>query len=112
MPMFKTEEEFEAYVAQQQAELAGPVGQSPAQPKPTAFEEWQRVLTLVVPLAMVALAGYFFWVNGPGAKPQHKDPWDKIFGTMAWLGGREYNADADNLTDRMTFDKPLERDTD
>lgn len=58
MTTFKSDAEFEAYVAQQ-AELAGPEPESPARRQPSAFEQWQRVLTVAVPLALVALAGYF-----------------------------------------------------
>ena len=112
MPMFESDAEFEAYVAQQQAELAGPEDQTPAPKQKSAMERSFGVLSLVIPLIMVVLAGYFFYVKGPSVKGYRNDPWDTILGTTAWLGGREYNKDADTLTDRLTFDKPLKKDKD
>lgn len=107
--MFESDEAFEAYVAQQQAELTGedPAAAPPDQrPQKTALEEWSLVLAAVVPIGLAAVVGLFVWNNAPDPSRASHDPWDNILGTAAWATGREYNADAVTLTERLTLRKP------
>ena len=110
MTMIQSDEEFAAYLAQQQRELAGdqPVAE-PLPPKKSVLESWQRVMSIVIPLALLGVLTLFAWQNLAGSSNSSKDPWDKILGTAAWIGGREYNADADTLTERLTFRKPRKK---
>lgn len=111
MPMFDSDEAFEAYVAQQQAELAGETPDAEPQaaaPKPSKgpLERCTTLLTVLVPLGLIILGGAFVWNNAPDRSRVSHDPWDNILGTAAWATGREYNADADTLTERLTLRKP------
>ncbi|TWT77698.1 hypothetical protein Pla123a_14940 [Posidoniimonas polymericola] len=113
MPMFESDEAFETYVAQQQAELTGEEnsggGDGPqpvTRPQKTALEEWNLVLAAIVPLGLAAVIGLFVWSNAPDPANVSSDPWDNILGSAAWATGREYNADADSLTERLTLRKP------
>ena len=110
MTMIPSDEEFEAYLAQQQRGLAGdePVAEPPPVKK-SVLESWQRVMSIVIPLALIGIVSVFAWKNLSAGSSSSKDPWDKILGTAAWIGGREYNANADNLTERLTFRKPLKK---
>ena len=62
-----------------------------------------------MPLALLVIGGVVC-KNTIFKEPKYDNPWDKMLDTAAWVGGREYNADADNLTDRLTFDKPRKKD--
>lgn len=110
MPMFDSDEAFEAYVARQQADLAEdqPLAASPA-PQGAGFEHKMKVLGVVVPVALALVIGVTMWRSAPDGKSEYTDPWDKIFSATAWLGGRKYNANANSLTERMTFREPLEK---
>ena len=109
MPMFNSDEEFEKYVAQQQAELVGDaqVAEESTQPRRQkgGLELWQKALGVVVPAALILVVGVFLFREPANSRPTHHDPWDKILDTAAWVGGREYNANADSLTERLTFRK-------
>jgi len=108
MSMFNSDAEFEAYVAQQQAELAGgeeqPSNASPAKGK-SAFASWHSALIYVLPLVMIA-AAFGFHLRNQSMKPQdRRNAWDKILGTTAWATGREYNANASSITEQFTLKK-------
>lgn len=108
MPMFESDAEFEAYVAKQQAELAGgeeqPLNTPPAKQE-SAFARWHTALIYVMPLVMIA-AAFGFHLRNQSMKPQdRRNTWDKILGTTAWATGREYNANANSITEQFTLKK-------
>ncbi len=109
MPVFKSDAEFEAYVTQQQADLVAEWGpaEPPARP-PVAMIKLQRLLGIVVPLAVIVVLGIWY-KNYITAPRQYTDTWDCILDSAAWVGGREYNANANTLTDRLTFVRPREQ---
>ena len=114
MTMIPSDEEFEAYLAQQQAELARasePAAPSPA-PRQGTLEGSQRVLGVVMPIALIAVVGVIVWRSGALGPSKYDNPWDKMLDTAAWMGGREYNADADTLTERLTFRNPRKKSAD
>lgn len=107
MAMFNSDEEFEAYVAQQQAELTGTDVDHPAasRKEKSAFASWQSALVYMLPLVMV-LAAFGFYLREQSMKPQdRRNTWDKILGTTAWATGREYNANANSITEQFTLRK-------
>lgn len=109
MSMFNSDEEFEAYVAQQQQELAEQAGDGAAPQPPQqkgAMEQCNRVLATVIPVALAGIIGYFVWTSTPDRRSISHDPWDNILGTAAWISGRQYNANADTLTERLTLRLP------
>lgn len=106
MAIFESEEEFEAYLLQQQAELEEQ-GVTPARPasKKSATENCLSALNLVILLAMLGVVVALFCFSKPGDKKHADNTWDTILSTVAWCTGTEYNENADNLTDRLTFRK-------
>lgn len=108
MPMFETEEEFEAYVERQQAELEaqGIISTKPAQaPGLSAQERTLKTLNLIVPVLALCVAIAAFVLTQSENRDKSYDPWDNILGSVAAMTGTEYNANADSLTERLTFRK-------
>ena len=109
MPMFETEEEFEAYLAHQQAEVdadrrgqaAGPATQPS---KPASNFSAAGVATIAVPV-LLTIAGVVFVLNNKHDQRRSDDFWDNALSTTAWATGREYNANAKTLTERFTLRK-------
>lgn len=96
-------EQFEAYLARQQAELQDGAPTKPTAPARKRPRGIVMIIGMIGPaLFAVALVG-MFWGRSGGVRKDSDDPWDKILGAAAWMTGCEYDADADNLTDRLRF---------
>ena len=101
--MFYSDEDFEAYVAQQQAELEAHghiVNKDHGPRKKTAAEATLGILNVVVPALILTAVGILFWTSGGETRDHFKNSWHKMISAAASMGGQDYNLDADGSPNR------------
>jgi hypothetical protein len=105
MSHIMSDEEYKAYIASQQTDLAEVerlVALAPNAPKPR-FQKTLGVFWLVAPASFLICLGLMMWVKSSDDTPNYTDPLDRVLSWAAWFGGREYDPEKHPFSSQYEF---------